>query len=248
MKMTTKRSSVRIAVPGPAALATIGLMVLGCAPEVVPEAEAGGAAEESPAGAASPVRRAPTPPVAGLTTSEPGGAPEITYTMVSVQIGAELEIELLDPISPTDHRPGDRFRAGVTRPVIENDMVLVPLNSLVHGEITAVEMPGGESGDALVKLRFSDVFFNGREWAMSASVVEVQAAAGVDHPAGGAQGPMLGRIIGGHREGTVAGAAAGAVPGTAILLSAGEADSGLPVGTILRLRLDEPLVFGIPNI
>lgn len=242
------------------AVGAMTTMVVGCAPEIGPGAEGG--AEESDAAAesaaaASPVRRAPTPPVAGGAVAEPGGAPEMTYTMVTVQTGAELEVELVDPIRPDDFRPGDALKFGVTRPLIENDMVLVPLNSLINGEITAVEAAaeggdddeaGGDGERVMVKVRFVDVFFNGESWPISASVVEIVPGPGGSAAAGGVARTNLGRVLAGGRQGAVAGAAAGAVGGSAILLAADGAEPALPVGTILRLRLDAPLVFGLPNI
>lgn len=242
------------------ALGAVAAMVAGCAPEIGPGAEGRAAADDAAAGSAapaSPVRRAPTPPVAGGAVAEPGGAPEMTYTMVTVQTGGELEVELLDPIRPGDLRPGDALQFGVTRPLIENNMVLVPLNSLINGEITAVEAAaeagdddeaGGESERVMVNVRFVDVFFNGESWPLSASVVEIVPGPGGGAAAGGAARMNLGRVLAGGRRGTVAGAAAGAAGGSAILLAADGAEPALPVGTILRLRLDEPLVFGLPNI
>ena len=244
------------------ALGAMTTMVMGCAPEIGPGAGGSAGADDAAAesaASASPVRRAPAPPVAGGPAAEPGGAPEMTYTMVTVQTGAELEVELLDPIRPGDLRPGDALKFGVTRPLIENNMILVPLNSLINGEITAVEAAadgegdredGGAGGDGehvMVKVRFVDVFFNGEAWPISASVVEIVPGPGA--AAAGAEARMnLGRVLAGGRQSAVAGAAAGAVRGSAILLAAGGAEPALPVGAILRLRLDEPLVFGLPNI
>ena len=255
--MAAKRSGWREAGAGTAALVTLGLAGAGlaaggCAPEIVPEreeAEGEVAGEPVPA---SPVRRAPVAPApgtddAGTSAAEDGS--EVSFTMVQVRTGAEVEIELIDPILTGEHGPGDRFRAGVVRPMIENNMVLVPLNSLVQGEITALERSG--EGDVLLKVRFLDVFFNGRAWPVSASVVAVNPAGLAARSADGAPEPILGRVLGTARPGTVVGAAAGAVPGTAILLSVAEgtdAEPGLQAGAILRLRLDEPFVFGIPDV
>ncbi len=241
-----------------ATLAAITAMVTGCAPEIGPGAEGSADANDSTNDAsaesappASPVRRMPAAPV-----SEPGGAPEMTYTMVTVQAGAELEVELLDTIRTSDLRPGDPVQFGVTRPLIENHMVLVPLNSLINGEITAVEAApdaggvteaGGAGEPAMVKVHFVDVFFNGSAWPLSASVVGVMPGPGGGPAAGGAARVDLGRVLAGGRQGAVAGAAAGAATGSAILLAADGAGPALPAGTILRLRLDEPLVFGLPN-
>lgn len=177
----------------------------------------------------------------------------MTYTMVTVQAGAELEVELIDPIRTRDLRPGAVLKFGVTRPLIENRMVLVPLNSLINGEITAVEVrnddeAGGGGEHMMAKVRFVDVFFNGESWPMSASVVVVMPGPGGRAAAGGAARVSLGRVLGGGRQGAVAGAAAGAARGSAVLLAPGGAGPALAAGTIFRLRLDEPLVFGLPNI
>ena len=245
-----------------AILAAVGAMtvtVMGCAPEIGPGAEGSADANDASAVSAppvSPVRRMPAPPVAGGAVAEPGGAPEMAYTMVTVQAGAELEVELLDPIRTADLRPGDALKFGVTRPLIENHTVLVPLNSLINGEITAVEAAAGDGddGDAggggervMVKVRFVDVFFNGASWPLSASVVQIMPGAGGGAAAGAVPGANLGRVLAGGRQGAVAGAAAGAAEGSAVLLAAAGAGPALPAGTILRLRLDEPLVFGLPN-
>ncbi|MCY3600325.1 MAG: hypothetical protein OXN85_10205 [Gemmatimonadetes bacterium] len=242
------------------ALGGMTAMVTGCAPEIGPGAEGGADANDASAEhapPASPVRRAPAAPVAAGAVSEPGGAPEMTYTMVTVQAGAELEVELIDPIRTGDLRSGDVLKFGVTRPLIENDMVQVPLNSLINGEITAVETAaddgegdegGGDVGRVMVKVHFVDVFFNGQSWPISASVVEVMPRLGGTAAAGGAARLNLGRVLAGGRRSAVAGAAAGAVKGSAILLAVDGTGLALPVGTILRLRLDEPLVFGLPNI
>ena len=242
-----------------AALAAMTAMVTGCAPEIGPGAEGSAEASDAPAESepsVSPVRRMPAAPGAGGAVAEPGGAPAMTYTMVTVRAGAELEVELIDPIRTGDLRPGDALKLGVTGPLIENRMVLVPLNSLINGEITAVETApvaedddeaGGDREPVMVKIHFVDVFFNGESWPLSASVVEVMPAPGAA-AAGGAARMNLGRVLAGGRRSAVTGAAAGTVKGSAILLHGDGPESALPIGTVLRLRLDEPFVFGLPNV
>lgn len=247
--MVARRSAWRGVGTGAAAWVASSLAV-GCAPEIGPEGDGPGADAVGDV-AASPVRRIPVAPEGAASGS--GAVPEGgegSLVEVSIRAGAELEIELIDPILAGERRPGDRFRAGVVRPLIENDMILVPLNSLVEGEITALEM-SREGGEALLKIRFVDVFFNGRAWPMAASVVAVGAAELGTLATDGQPEPILGRVIGGGRRGIVAGAAAGVAPGTAILLATeegGGAGPGLRAGAILRLRLDEPLVIGLPDM
>lgn len=199
---------------------------------------------------------APTPPPAPEVEPEPAveepPEPRIIETVATV--GSELEIELLQQLSTGENRPGDRFTAAVVRPLIDANRVVVPLNARVRGEVTALQKSGGSGQEAIIKVSFIDVTFNGRSWPISASVVEASPetqgrlstgdkAARIG--AGAAAGAILGRIIGGNTRGTVIGAAVGAAAGTAITLATEDVDAVLPEGSILRLRLDEPLIIQV---
>lgn len=215
----------------------------------------------------SPVRRAPPPPpppapapeveqtpVAEEVTEPP--EPEIRYVTLTASTGAELEIELLEQLSTRSNQPGDKFQASVTTPLIDGGKVIVPFNSLVRGEVTAVQRSGGSGQEAIIKIRFIDVFFGGVAYPITASVVQAtpqsqgslstgDKAARIG--AGAVAGAILGRVIGGNSKGTVIGAAVGAAAGTAITLATEDADAVLAAGSILRLRLDEPLEIRLPD-
>ncbi len=217
-------------------LALAGIVQFGCAPDIVPDqAEAdssSGAQIEVPPGSVAQADSDGNFVIPGTDD-----APEVLYAMLTAPAGAEFVVEFVDAVDPRRHGPGDRFRASVFRPLIENHMILVPMHSLVHGEVAAVRKPAGigtDSGPTLVTLRFIDVLIGGRTWPMSASVVEVERGPGYVAAAGGAAE-------------SVAGAAAGAGGGTAIALPAGSSSAEFHAGALLRLRLDQPLVFGLPN-
>ena len=167
---------------------------------------------------------------------------QIMYVTKAVRSGAELSVELLQDLSPTSHRPGDAFNAAVTVPLIEDGMVLVPVNSLVRGEVTAVQATGGSGQEAIIKIHFVDVMFNGEYFPISVSVVEANpAGVGVN------TGRTLGRVIGGNTYETVVGAVVGAAEGTAISLATTESAPVLREGSVLRLRLNERLVVRFPQ-
>jgi hypothetical protein len=167
---------------------------------------------------------------------------QITYVVKAVRPGAELSVELLQDLSATSHRPGDTFNAAVTVPLVEDNMVVVPVNSLVRGEITAVQAPGGSGQEAIITVHFIDVMFNGEYFPISASVVEATPT-GADVNAG----RTLGRVIGGNTHETVVGAVVGAATGTAINLATTESAPVLQEGSILRLRLNERFVVRFPQ-
>jgi len=213
----------------------------------------------------SPIRRAPpqAPPAAPESGGDPLDAPapeaaepEMRYVTLTASIGSELEVELLEELSTGTNQPGDRFEASVTQSLIDGGTVTVPVNSLVRGEVTAVQRSGGSGQEAIIKIKILDVFFNGEAWPMSASVVQATPESAGRYTtadkaarigAGAVAGAILGRVIGGNSKGTVIGAAVGAAAGTAITLATEDADAVLAKGSILRLRLDEPLVIRIPD-
>ena len=167
---------------------------------------------------------------------------QIVYITKAVRPGAELSVELLEDLSPTSHRPGDMFNAAVTVPLIEDNTVLVPINSLVRGEVTAVQATGGSDQETIIKVHFIDVMFNGEYFPISVSVVEANPA-GLDVNTD----RTLGRVIGGNTYETVVGAAVGAAEGTAISLATTESTPVLQEGSVLRLRLNERLVVRFPQ-
>jgi len=213
----------------------------------------------------SPVRRAPPQAPPAAPESEESGAeeqtpettePEMRYVTLTATTGSEFEIELLDKLSTGTNQPGDKFEASVTQSLIDGGTVMVPVNSIVRGEVTAVQRSGGSGQEAIIKIKFLDVFFNGEAWPLSASVVQATPQSEGTYTtadkaarigAGAVAGAILGRVIGGNSKGTVIGAAVGAAAGTAITLATEDADAVLEEGSILRLRIDEPLVIRIPD-
>ena len=167
---------------------------------------------------------------------------QIVYITKAVRSGAELSVELLEDLSPTSHRPGDTFNASVTVPLIEDNTVLVPVNSLVRGEVTAVQATGGSDQEAIIKVHFIDVMFNGEYFPISVSVVEANPV-GLDVNTD----RTLGRVIGGNTYETVVGAVVGAAKGTAISLAITESAPVLQEGSVLRLRLNERFVVRFPQ-
>lgn len=242
-------------------------------PELRDEGEAADAGEtvaepETPPARPAPPPAAPVPPPAPApappaATPDPATEPAVEEPspgprMVSLTArpGAEFEIELRQPLSTRTNRPGDRFTASVFSPLVDGSRVIVPTAAIVRGEVTAVQKSGGQGQQAIIKIAFLDVSFNGETWPLSATVVEAtpetegrystgDKAARIG--AGAVAGAILGRVIGGNARGTVIGAAVGAAAGTAITLATEDVDAVLAEGSVLRLRLDEPLTVEVPD-
>jgi len=231
-------------------------------PELRDEGDREPAAEQPPrAPAQSPLAATPpreVEPAEDAVVPEPARevpAPPAMLTLTAAA-GAEFEVELEQELSTRTSQPGDRFTARLTRPIIDDSKVIVSVGSIVRGEVTAVQRSGGQGQAAVIKITFHQLFIDGENWPLAASVVDAQpqtrgeystgdkaARIGVGAVAGG----ILGRVIGGNARGTVIGAAVGAAAGTAITLATEDVDAVLPRGSILKLRLDEPFTHQVPE-
>lgn len=175
-------------------------------------------------------------------------APEADV-MVTVAAGTELRLELLTELGTDRNKPGDRFDAVVDQPIVRDGDTAVPAGAAVRGHVTAVQKRSDDM-PAVIKLDFDEIEIFGTsqrldgtlvqadiDQASSTSTGEAAAKVGVTTAAGA----ILGRVIGGNSTGTLVGAAVGAAAGTAIVLSAGDDVAKLREGTMMTVRLDEPL-------
>lgn len=202
----------------------------------------------------SPVRGVP-PAAEAPEAQEEQAPPEIQMVNVTASAGSEFEAELMQELSTKDNKPGDTFELRVTSPLIDGNRTIVQQNSYVTGEVTAVQKSGARGESAVIKVTFHEVRLLGGTWPISATVVEAEPKTEGRYStgdkvarigAGAVAGAILGRVIGGNSTGTVVGAAVGAAAGTAITLVTEDVDAVLPEGSILRLRLDQPLTITVP--
>lgn len=167
---------------------------------------------------------------------------------VTVPAGTELEVELQDEVSSAVSLPGDRFHTRVVRDVVVDGLVAIPVGARVSGTVTEavptkkiggkarlsleldhLQLPSGES--LPIRTSFAD---EGRSEAKKDAATIGGAAAG---------GAVLGRILDRKHKGkgTVLGAIVGAAVGTAIASQTPGEEVVLAEGTVIGLRLEEPL-------
>jgi hypothetical protein len=118
---------------------------------------------------------------------------------------------------------------------------LVPAGSMVRGYVSAVKAAGKVERRGSITLSFDEVRIGNRSYRLRASVVQaIDGKAGDDVKrigAGAVVGAILGGILGGGK-----GALLGVLVGGGGTMAATEGtDVDLPAGTILRIRLDQPL-------
>jgi len=163
--------------------------------------------------------------------------------MNEIPVGTEFDVRLQNPLSSKTNEVEDRFEA-TTLIDLKDDRgrVLVPAGSTMRGVVSSVKRASRLERTGSMTVAFDRVTINGRSYPMRATVTQALESEGIKGEAekigiGAGAGAILGAIIGGAK-----GALAGILIGGGGTIAATEGkDVELPVGTILRVRVDAPL-------
>ena len=172
------------------------------------------------------------------TSSTPGTIPS----------GTELDVRLQTALSSDTAQVEDRFEATTVVDLRENGRVLIPAGSRVRGVVTAVREAGRVDRKGSLSLSFDQITINGRNYPIRGTVTEALESGGYKEDAekigaGAAVGGIIGGILGG-----VKGAIAGVLIGGGGVVAATEGENvELAPGTVLRMRLDQPLSVEQPD-
>lgn len=188
-----------------------------------------------------------------VTSRGPGYAPA-GYArggpaIAPIAAGTMMRVALEDSISGRDAAPGQRFTARVIEPVYSADgQLIIEPGAQVLGHVTAIR-DADYGGPAAVALSFDAIRVEGYELPLSATIVDtaVQTTGGGevrsrDVLTGAAIGAVIGSIAD-FGEGTAIGAGVGAGAGTLVSLGRNRSTAYLPEGTVLTVRLDEPVSY-----
>ena len=158
-----------------------------------------------------------------------------------VPVGAEFDVRLQTPLNSATAKIEQRFEATTLLDYAPATAVLIPAGSVVRGFVSSVRAAGKIDRRGSLTLSFDEIRVGNTSYKLRASVTHaIDGKMGEDATrigAGAVVGAILGGIIGGTR-----GALLGVLVGGGGTIAATEgADVELPVGTILRIRLDQPL-------
>lgn len=185
-------------------------------------------------------------------TAQPPPAPTDTSVVAPsepgvIPAGQQLDVRLQDGLSSETARVEQRFEATTLVDLTQNGGVLVPAGSTVRGLVTEVSPAGKLDRSGSLTLAFDRLTVNGRTVPIRAMATRAFESRGVlqEERVGvaGAAGALIGGILGGL-QGALIGAAVGA--GGVVAATDGE-DVELPQGTIIRLRIDEPVRVAEPR-
>ncbi len=221
-------------------------------PAPTPEPEPMPAPEPEPAPSLSPVPMPPSGrPAEPAVPSEPS---EPRTVLVTVPAATEVEVEFLDSLSSEGSRAGDEFRTRVSRQVMADGRVAIPVGAIVRGTVTEavslkkvggrarlalefdrIELPSGDRAE--IRLSFAD---QGKSETKKDAATIGGAAAG---------GAIVGRLLNrsNKTKGGTIGAILGAAVGTAVAARTEGEEVVIERGTVVGLKLDAPVRLEVPR-
>jgi len=160
-----------------------------------------------------------------------------------VPVGTEFDARLQSSLSSATSQVEDRFEATTLVDLRDdNNRVLVPAGSVVRGVVSSVNKAGRVERKGSMTVAFDRITVKGRSYPMRATVTQALESEGIRGEKGkigigAGAGAVIGAILGGAK-----GALAGVLIGGGGTIAATEGkDVELPVGAVLRLRLDSEL-------
>jgi hypothetical protein len=161
-----------------------------------------------------------------------------------IPVGTEFDVRLQNSLSSKTAQVEDRFEATTMVDLRdERGRVLVPAGSTMRGVVSSVNRATRTDRKGALTVAFDRVTVNGRSYPIRATVTQALESEGIMGEKGkigigAGAGAILGAILGGAK-----GALAGILIGGGGTIAATEGkDVELPAGTVLRVRLDSPLV------
>lgn len=161
--------------------------------------------------------------------------------VVKVPVGTQMDVRLQTALSSETAKVEQRFEATTIVDVMVGGKVAIPSGTVVRGFVSSVRPAGRLERRGSITLSFDEMVMDTKRPPMRASVVQaLDGKMGDDVGkigAGAAVGAILGGILGGGK-GMLAGILIG---GGGTIAASDGANAELPPGTILRIRLDQPL-------
>jgi hypothetical protein len=224
-------------------------------PDLPPVAET-----EPPRAAPAPTRQAPRPQPAPQRQAQqprqpapaPAAQPAAPRTVtLTAPSGTTMALVMNQELSTRSSSAGQSFTARLADPVYAADgTTIIPAGATVRGRVTDSRASERAGQQATITLAFETVSFDGRNYPLNASAVDVpvrrvtrdsKAEQAAKVGAGAAAGAVLGQVIGKSTRSTAAGAAIGAAAGTAVAMGTADVDAVIPAGARVVIRLDSPV-------
>ncbi len=162
-------------------------------------------------------------------------------TLGQVAVGTEFDVRMQTSLNSGTAKVEQRFEATTLLDYPATGAVLIPAGSTVRGFVSSVRPAGKVDRRGSLTLSFDELKVGATTYRLRASVTSAMDGKTAEDAkrigVGAVAGAILGGILGGGK-----GALVGVLIGGGGTMAATEgSDVDLPLGTVLRIRLDQPL-------
>jgi hypothetical protein len=195
----------------------------------------------------APAPVTPAPSTAGRSPSNAPSSRTTASGALEVPVGTELDVRLTNTLNSGTAQVEDRFEGTALADLMVDNRLAIPAGAVLRGVVTSVERGTRTNRTSRLAVSFDQVTINGRSYPLRATVTQALEGEGIRGEAGRtAAGAGVGAIIGGILGG-FKGALAGLIIGGGGTIAATEGkEVELPQGSVLRVRVDSPLLISSP--
>jgi hypothetical protein len=192
---------------------------------------------------AYPTAESQLPPGPPQPESDPTLTTSRSRDTVTLPSSTRIMIRTIDAIDSDRNQVGDMFQASLERPLVVDDLIVVPKGTEVYGRLTQATEAGRMQGRSQLKLELTGIVVNGEtiplvtgEYSVSGSSRGANTAMRVG--TGAAVGAVIGAMSGRCR-GAAIGAGVGAGAGTAVQVMTKGEQVHVPNETLLEFVLQQ---------
>jgi hypothetical protein len=178
-------------------------------------------------------------------TPTPTPTPTPAPTPIVLAKGTALSIRTTSAIGTNNSKGNQEFEASLDKPVLLENVVVIPKGAPIKGVILKSESAGRMKGEGALILQLTSLTLKGTPYKIATDHVMQQSKSRGKRSAamiggGGGAGALIGGLTGGGK-GAAIGALAGAAAGTAGATLTGKRDVVIPAESILDFKLAAPL-------
>jgi len=180
-----------------------------------------------------------TPVTAATAVTQPAPAP------IVLPQGSALQVRINESVSTRRNRPGDRFDAVLTTPIVVDGQTVAPAGTMLRGTVREADRSGRLKGTAVLVVALDTIHLNNQDYTIDTSSQGRRSGghkkrnfAWIGGGSGG--GALIGALAGGG-VGAAIGAGAGAAAGVTGAVITGRKDVSIPAETRMTFRLTQPV-------
>ncbi len=206
------------------------------------KASTSGVSEATAAPTPSPATT-PTPTAEAAPTPAPPPPPK--PQPVTIEAGAVLTVQMIDPIDSLKNKPGEEFAASLFSPIVVGDKVVAPRGANARVRLVHSASAGHMEGRSELAVQLISVEINGQPYTVDSNIYRKAGASRGTNTAekvggGAVVGALIGGLIG-HGKGAAIGAGVGAGSGAAVQRATKGQQVQIPTESKIDFTLQSPI-------